>query len=252
MQILIIEDEKPASRRLERMIKSHRPNWKVLDVLDTVEDSVNWFRNMSLPDLVFMDIQLADGISFNIFEQVSMTCPVIFTTAYDHYAIQAFKVNSIDYLLKPIDEAELQQAITKFEQRSQGDSMKQMDWMKLVQQSIKENPYKERFLVRLGDQLKYIPVDQIALFYSEQSTPYLVDFDGRKSLIDYPLDQLTEMLDPKEYFRVSRKLIVHHRSISKIHTWFNGRLKLSLKPAAPFETLVSRDRVNAFKAWLDQ
>ena len=234
------------------MIKSHRPKWQVLDVLDTVEDSVNWFRNMSLPNLVFMDIQLADGISFEIFDQVSLTCPVIFTTAYDHYAIQAFKVNSVDYLLKPLDESELQQAIQKFEQRGGEGAIDQLEWMKLFQQSIKQNPYKERFLVRLGDQLKYIPVNQIALFYSEQSTPYLVDFDGRKSLIDYPLDQLTEMLDPKEFFRVSRKLIVHHRSIEKINTWFNGRLKLSLQPPPPFEALVSRDRVNHFKAWLDQ
>lgn len=253
MKLLIIEDEQPAARRLTRLIADAQPTWQVLDVIDSVEDAVSWFRNMDAPDLVFMDIELADGQSFVIFEQVEVSAPVIFTTAYDQYAVKAFRVNGIDYLLKPIDKGDLGQAIDRFlNTRQSADQQQYQQLLALLQQGGGGTAYKERFMVKVGDQLKYVPVADIAYFYSDAGTTSLVTADSREFVVDYTLDQLKEFLDPAQWYRINRKLVVSLKSIERIYSWFNSRLKLDLQPRASFDVVVARERVNDFKAWLDR
>lgn len=252
MKALIIEDELPAARRLKKLLEEVSPETEVLDVIDSVEDAVAWLKNMASPDLIFMDIELADGRSFEIFDQVSVNCPVIFATAYDQFAINAFKVNGFDYLLKPLEKTELADTMDRL--KRQGDrrtTVSYQDLSKLLEGNSNSTQYKERFLIKVGEHLKYVPVEQVAYFYSENSAPYLCTKEGRNYIVDYSLDQLKELLDPNEFFRVSRKVIVHHSAIAEITTWFNGRLKLKLRPETQLETLVSRDRVSEFKIWLD-
>lgn len=252
MKVLIIEDEQPAAKRLRKLIQEFRPSADILDVIDSVETAVDWFSTFPAPDLVFMDIQLADGISFNIFQKTDVVAPVIFTTAYDQYTLKAFKVNSIDYLLKPIDPAELEQALNKFDRynRNGGDHDRQL-LNQLVRQFSK-NEYKERFLVKVGTQLVYIPVKEIAWCFSEDRSVFIITHTGKRYLLDFTLDQLTDKLNPAEFFRVNRKFIIRLSAIQKIHTWFNSRLKLELKPVSELEIIVSRDRVPEFKSWLDK
>ncbi|MDE0771290.1 MAG: LytTR family DNA-binding domain-containing protein [Salibacteraceae bacterium] len=252
MRILIIEDEQPAARRLIKLLLEIDHSNEILEVLDSIEDAVAWLKIMPAPDLIFLDIELADGKSFEIFKQIEIQSPVVFATAYDQYAIDAFKVNGFDYLLKPIDPKLLSETIDRLilskNQESRLDFSNLED---LIKVSKAKKEYKERFLIKVGEQLKYVPIDRIAYFYSDSSTPYLQTREGRSYIVDFSLDELNSMLNPKDFFRISRKFIVHHSSISEISTWFNGRLKLSLNPTTKLETLVSRERVKEFKAWLD-
>jgi DNA-binding LytR/AlgR family response regulator len=249
MRVLIIEDEKPAARNLSRHLLDLRPGFEVLDVLDSVSTAVAWFEQQPEPDLVFMDIQLADGLSFDIFTQVELKVPVIFTTAFDQYTLKAFKVNSIDYLLKPIDPEELDQAIRKFEKLRQPPSAQTLQ--QLIQ-AIQKPDYKERFLVKSGQQLIYLPVQSIAYFFSEDGLVFAQQESGKKYVLDFTLDQLEKLLDPEHYFRINRKFILKLSAIQKIHTYFNNRLKLEIHPdTGEVEVIVSRDRVNDFKQWLD-
>lgn len=252
MKALIIEDEHRAAARLKRLISNLDTTIEVVDIIDSVEDAVNWFKLNSQPNLLFLDIHLADGLSFNIFEKVKIDCPIIFTTAYDDYALIAFKLNSIDYLLKPIDEEELKNAIEKFRNLSSNSTLDINSVILALQKERGENQYKQRFLVKLGEQLKHVPVEKVAYFYFDEGYTYLATIDGKKLVVDYSLDQVSGLLNPKSFFRISRKVILHHQSISQIHTWFNSRLKLELTPNSKFEVLVSRDRVSEFKSWLDQ
>lgn len=249
MQVLIIEDEKPAARHLSSLLRQLRPQIAVLDVLDSVKGAVGWLQTFPQPELLFVDIQLADGLSFDIFSKLKQSPPVIFTTAYDHYALQAFKLNSVDYLLKPIDRTELQQALSKFEQSR---SPFNMELLEQLRQSIHQPKFKERFLIKLGQQLHYLPVTEIRYFYSEDGLVRLVQQDGKKHQVDYTLDQLENLLSPDYFYRINRKFIIHLEAIHKIHLYFNSRLKLELHPSSEDEVIVSRDRVTNFKNWLDR
>lgn len=254
MTILIIEDEEPAARRLQQMILRLSPESKVLDVLNSVEASVHWFKKKSKPDIVFMDIHLSDGLSFDILEQVEISSPVIFTTAYDEYAIQAFTLNSIDYLLKPIEESALSRSILKYQNwsaRSAGIGS-QPEFRELIQTlQLREKTYKNRFLVSAADRLLTIPVDDIAYFTAEDKAVLLVIHDGSRFIIEFSLDRLEGLLNPGRFFRLNRQFLAAIPAISKIHQHFNGKLKIDLKPADTKEILVSREKVNQFKQWLD-
>ena len=253
MKILLIEDEVPAALRLQKLVKECAPQATILEVIDSVETAVQWFRHEEVPELTFMDIQLADGLSFDIFNQVEIHSPVIFTTAFDQYALKAFKVNSIDYLLKPIDPAELQLSIDKFQRHFQKNPpiYDHQTISRLMEQIVQRN-YKERFLVKMGQQLSYLPVGDIAYFYSEDGLVQALDQRGKRHIIDFTLDQLEEVLRPDNFFRINRKVITSLPAIQKIHTYFNSRLKLELQPSVLTEVIVSRDRVNGFKQWLDK
>ena len=251
MKFLIVEDENPAALRLSKLISNFRPNWKMLEVTDSIQSSTKWLKNNEQPDLIFMDIQLADGLSFEIFNQVKIVSPVIFTTAFDQYTLRAFKVNSIDYLLKPIDNDELEAAIRQFEGIHGDRQAVSQDSIQSILQSFKAQTYKERFLVKSGDQFSYVNINESAYFYSEDGVLFLCTSKCKRFIIDYTVDKLIDLLDPKEFYRINRKVIVKHNAIEKINIYFNSRLKLELKPQSQFDVVVARERVKGFKEWLD-
>ncbi len=250
MNVLIIEDEYHAAIRLVGLVEELRPKANVLQTLDSVEDSVEWLRNHRMPDLIFMDIQLADGLSFDIFTKVSITAPVIFTTAFDDYAIRAFKVNSVDYLLKPIDEDELEDALQKYESLFEQPQAYDTQNIESLLQSLTQRDYAERFLVKVGQQIMYVKADEIAYFFSDSSLTFFRTYKKQKHLVDYTLDQLDNILHPKHFFRINRKMIVRIESIRKVESYFNSRLILDVNPKIDFDAIVSRDRVKDFKTWL--
>ncbi|HMN88554.1 MAG TPA: LytTR family DNA-binding domain-containing protein [Saprospiraceae bacterium] len=252
MQILIIEDEQPAALRLSKLVRTCQPKASILAMLDSVERAVQWLSNQAVPDLIFMDIQLADGLSFDIFQQVQVQSPVIFTTAYDQYTLRAFKVNSVDYLLKPIDPEELDQAFRKFDAIFGKPISYDLTQIQQLIQTMTQPQYKERFLVRLGQQMIHIAAADIHYFYAEEGLAFAKMSDGKRYQVDYALEQLEATLDPRQFFRISRKVITNLRAIHKISPYFNGRLKLELSPRADFEVMVSRERVQDFKNWLDR
>ena len=247
MQTLLIEDEIPAARRLGKMLTTARPAAKILDTLDSVESAVQWLRTFPTPDLIFMDIQIADGLSFDIFTQVEITAPVVFTTAFDQYAIKAFKVNAIDYLLKPIDPKDLETSLQKFENQRFKQSPLNID---LLSKLLKKESYKDRFLVKIGQQLSFLPTPEIAYFKSSDGLTQAYTLAGKKCFIEHTLEELEGLLDPRDFFRVSRGLTVRLTAIQKIHPHLNGRLKLELNPAISEDVFVSRERANEFKVWL--
>lgn len=251
MKILIIEDEKPAARQLRKLIMACAPAAQILAVLDSVEDSTEWLKNFPPPDLIFLDIQLADGLSFEIFQKVNVQSPIIFTTAYDQYTLKAFKVNSVDYLLKPIEKEELAKAIEKYKKVFQKNEAFDQQLIQQLTSALQRPNYKERFLIKTGKQLAYVETADIAYFYSKDSIVYLQKADKKYHLLDYTLDQLEEVLSSKSFFRINRQFIIHSKAIAKIQTWFNSRLLLELNPIYNGEkVIVSRDRVKAFKQWL--
>lgn len=252
MKVLIIEDEQPAAKRLTRLITELRPRTEVLQCIDSIEDAVNYFQHEKNPDLVFMDIQLADGISFDIFSQVKVDAPVIFTTAYDHYALKAFKVNSIDYLLKPIEISELESALVKFESIHRQLNQTPVDlaaMMSLIRSQ--GEPYKKRFLVKTAGRLTFIQVEDIAFLFSEGGNTFIVTTANDRFLIESVLDEMEEQLDPGVFFRINRKMIVSLNSIKRIEPHFNNRFLLNLNPEMEEEVIVSRQRSAEFRKWLD-
>lgn len=246
MNVIIIEDEKPAARLLSR--KLEKLNITVSQMLHSVEESMKWFAENPQPDLIFLDIQLSDGLSFEIFEKFEIKSAVIFTTAYDEYALRAFKLNSVDYLLKPIDQTELEKAVQKYKERTQNKSL-DLNWVKSMLTSATQE-YKERFTVKIGQQIKIVNVSDIECFFSENKGTYLHTFEGRDYLIDSNLEQLESELNPKEFFRVSRKFIVSLKAIKEIQVHSNSRLKLILHSYKADEIIVSRERVSDFKNWI--
>ena len=252
MQVLIIEDETPAANRLARLLQNISEEITVANRLDSVEASVKFLQSAKDIDLIFMDIQLADGLSFDIFQQTTITTPVIFTTAFDQYTLKAFKVNSIDYLLKPIDEKELQQAVEKYRQLyTKKDNNFSEKIIKLVQE-MNVTKYRERLLIKRGQQLSYLKTEALAYSYADGKLCYAVDFTGNKFLLETNLSQLEEQLHPNHFYRINRHLLVNIEAVKKVHTWLGGRLKLEIFPATSAETVVSRERVNGFKEWLGQ
>ncbi|MBC7775080.1 MAG: response regulator transcription factor [Phycisphaerae bacterium] len=247
MQTLVIEDEIPAARRLSKMVVAARPAANILDTLDSVESAVRWLRTFPSPDLIFMDIQIADGLSFDIFKQVEITAPVVFTTAFDQYAVRAFKVSAVDYLLKPIDPKDLESALQKFE--NQRFKQSPLD-IEALSRLIKKESYKDRFLVKSGQQLTFLAASDIAYFRSSDGLTQAHTISGKKYFVENTLEDLEGLLDPREFFRISRGLTVRLSAIQKIHPHLNGRLKLELSPASPEDVFVSRERAGEFKSWL--
>lgn len=253
MKILIIEDEAQAAQRLEKLVTELIPDARILAKIDTVKKAVNWFNSNAAPDLVLMDIQLADDISFSIFELCEVRSPVIFTTAYDEYALQAFKVNSIDYILKPVDRDELNKALRKFYQLT-GNESGTKDMLsnigKAVQMLMKK--YKTRFVIKVGEHLKTVEVGAIRYFYSQEKATFCVTDENRNFILDYTLEQLEEMMDPNQFFRVNRKYLVGSAAIQDIISYTNSRLRLVLKGSQDNDIIVARERVQEFKTWLDR
>lgn len=247
IQSVIIEDEKPAARRLQRMLE--KLDVQVLTVLHTVEDAISWFSTKPAPDLIFLDIQLSDGLSFGIFEAVEVSSPIIFTTAYDEYALQAFKLNSIDYLLKPIDDEELEAAVIKFRSRKTPEpGLPDLHLLKSLLNLPKE--YKKRFTIPVGQHLKLIPVEDVCCFYSENKGTYLYTCEGRNYLLEGSLEKLEPELDPAVFFRVNRKFIIQMKSIRDIVSYSNQRLEIKLNNFQGEQIIVSRERVKDFREWL--
>jgi len=251
MKILIIEDESLASKRLKRLLLEIDSDFNIINSLESVEDSVNFLANNKV-DLIFSDIQLADGLSFEIFEKVNINCPIIFTTAYNQYAINAFNTNGIDYLLKPIEQDRLAQSIEKFNSLNSS-----IDFQSLIQSinKPKEN-YKQRFMIKVGEKLKSIPISEVTTFYSLQKGTYLLTNSGRNYVVDYSLSQVFELLNPELFFKINRKCIVSIGGISEINVHSNSRLKLTIPNLDPLaigfeDIIVAREKVNEFKTWLD-
>jgi DNA-binding LytR/AlgR family response regulator len=252
MKVIIIEDESFAALRLRKMINEYDPEIEVVAELESVAESVAWFRSNKEPDLIFLDIHLEDDLSFAIFEQVQISCPVIFTTAFDEYAIKAFKLKSIDYLLKPIVQEELAAALKKY--REMTSTVKQgSDLESLYQLLVKKEPaYRERFSVSFGAKIKTISIDQIAYFASEEGITFAYLTDKGSYPVDISLDKLMEEVDPGKYFRINRKILLGIIGIADIHVYPKSRLKLDLKPKFHEEVFVSLDKVTSFKKWLDR
>jgi len=250
MRVIIIEDELPAANRLTSLLVKSRIPMDIVAKLDSVESAVNYLKTTAAPDLIFMDIQLADGLCFNIFEEVAITAPVIFTTAFDQYTLKAFKVNSIDYLLKPIDAQELENAIEKYRKIHVSNQRNLSDTIAILMKEIQSARYKERILIKRGQQFSYLKTDNIAFGFADGKLCYAVDFSGNKHLLEINLTQLEEQLNPGQFYRVNRTLLVNINSIQKLHTWLGGRLKLELNVLTQTDTIVSRERVNGLKEWL--
>jgi DNA-binding LytR/AlgR family response regulator len=260
MKIIIIEDEDLAAEGLSISLKKVDKTIEIIAILDSVKTAVDWFQNNPAPDLAFFDIQLADGVSFEIFEKTAVKCPVIFTTAYDEYALRAFKVNSIDYLLKPVSVLDLKSAFEKWQllkgntespppQSFDDSAMRQM--MQMMTQRITTPQYKTRFMVKIGEHLQAFAVEDIEYFYGENKTVWLRHRNGRKYVIDYTLEQLEDMLDPMRYFRINRKYIPSIEAITNVTSYSNSRLKIQLKePPDKEDILISREKVETFKNWL--
>ncbi|MHA4807146.1 LytR/AlgR family response regulator transcription factor [Flavitalea flava] len=255
MRVIIIEDEIPAADRLTTLLNNIniQNDIEIVARLDSIESSVNFLPTASEIDLIFMDIQLADGLSFYIFQKLNLSTPVIFTTAFDQYTLKAFKVNSLDYLLKPIDENELANAVEKYHRwypRTNKGLSEKIE--KLAAEMNTTARYKERILIKRGRQLHYLKTDETAYFFADGKLCYAIDFNGNRFLVEYTLNQLTDCLAPNRFYRISRHLFVNIDSVKKIHPWMGGRLQLELLPPVKADTTVSRERVNGFKDWLGQ
>jgi DNA-binding LytR/AlgR family response regulator len=251
MKVIIIEDEKPSARRLQRMLSKLQIEAETM--LHSVEESIAWFQNNEHPDLIFLDIQLSDGLSFEIFETIDIQSAVIFTTAYDEYALQAFKLNSIDYLLKPIDAVDLEKAVKKYINRipkQQAVTLDFNDIKKLLINPI-DRDYKKRFSVKVGQHLKLINIEDIECFYSENKGTYVFTSEGRNYLLDTTLELLEKELEPQIFFRISRKFFVNINAIKDMVSYTNSRLQIKLNTYKDDEVIVARERVKEFKIWLD-
>lgn len=250
MNCLIVEDEKIAAERLKNLLQKIDHQLNILAVQQSVKNTIKWLNENPSPDLAFFDIQLADGLSFEVFEQVEARFPIVFTTAYDEYALKAFKLNSIDYLLKPIDIDELEQAINKFKSQSKTQPHPQQVFDHILQHITQK--YKEKFVVKVGEHLRIFPTEKIQCFYSADKAIFLQNTDGRDFAVNYSLDQLEELLDPKKFFRISRKHMVAFHAIADIISYSNSRLKIKLHKNTSPDIIVSRERVNDFKQWLEE
>ncbi len=250
INILIIEDEEPAANRLKKMVTDIEPEANVVENIVSVTSAIAWFKNNPAPDLVFSDIQLSDGLSFEIFKNVEVHCPVIFITAYDQYALDAFKVNSIDYLLKPIKKDDLEIALTKFKKLSNKEAAA-IDINKVLEVfNAPKAEYKTRFIVRYGEHIKTIKIEEAAYFYTEDKINFLTTNEGRRYTVDYNLDNLESMLDPKTFFRINRQFIISIHAINEMFTYSKSRVLIKLNPACKHETIVSTERSGDFKLWL--
>lgn len=256
MKVLIIEDENLAAKRICKMVEEHEPGFIIEGITDSIESSVNWLNSHPHPDLILMDIELADGQSFEIFNRVDVKSTIIFTTAYDEFAIRAFKVNSIDYLLKPIDPDELKRSFDKLKVLT-GDKDKGLHRLDVdsIVQALREKKmptFKQRFLVKQGQRLIPVEISEIAFFYTEDKISFIRTFSDQRYIVDHSLDELEDLLNPIDFFRANRQFIVSPRSLEGIHHHFNGKLKINLKPVSSEDVYVSRERASDFKKWLGE
>lgn len=246
MRVWIIEDEAAAARRLEKLITSIEPNMEITRRMDSIIETLTAIQEEPLPDLLFLDIQLADGLSFEIFNHTKIDKPIIFTTAYDQYAIQAFKVNAIDYLLKPIKKVELERSIQKFKDWANTETF---NYSKLADILKKDKP-SQRFLLKVGQRLRLVDTADAAYFFSEDKITFLVDWKGQRFALDQSLEKLEESLDPEQFFRVNRQFIIHLKSIGEMIAYSKSRVKVLLEPCTKPEVVVSTERSPHFKRWL--
>ena len=257
MNVLIIEDEELAVKKLRKTLESVDSSAKVVGITDSIRSSVSWLQANPAPDLILMDIELCDGQSFEIFDKVEVKSTVIFTTSYDEYALKAFKVNSVDYLLKPVQKEDLQAAMNKLKNiqamygnSGSSDPLNVDNLVKELQQKLQPKEFRKRFLVKHAQKLISIEVQDVAYFYSDGRLNFFKTNDNKKYVVDYTMDELEEMLDPDRYFRISRSFYVSIASIDQIHDYFGNRLLLHLKPVVDKESIVSREKVADFKKWM--
>lgn len=248
MKALIIEDESIAAQALESLIKETSPETEIIDVLQTIEESVEWFEENPMPDLVFMDIHLADGSSFAIFEKVEITCPIIFTTAYDEYALKAFEVNSIDYLLKPINKADLERALKKFNNFASTPDKASLEGL-LTQMGSLKKKYKTCFLIPERDKLIPLAVSNIAYVYIDTKAVKAIAMDGHTYYLNQTLDDIMAQLDPEQFFRANRQFIISRNAVKDLSVWFGNKLAINLTVPVPEKIIVSKARVGEFKSW---
>jgi two-component system response regulator LytT len=248
---LIIEDEQPAAIRLEKLLKSLDPEIKVIAVIDTAESAVRWFESHPQPDLIMLDIQLGDGLSFDIFNKIKVESYVIFTTAYDEYAIRAFELNSIDYLLKPVVETRLEQSIAKYKKLSSaGQNINIQKLLETIEN--RNNKYKKRFVVIISGKIRVVETADVAFFYSKEKNTFLCSTDKRHYPIEFSLDQLETILNPELFFRVNRQYIVQYRNIIKIDLLSRSRIRINTEPLSDEEILISTARTSDFRKWLER
>ena len=252
MQILILEDEEQALSRLKKLLQRLYQMHLICGTAASVEETINWFEHNPMPDLIFMDIQLADGNSFQLFNKVKITCPVIFTTAYESYALQAFKVNSVDYLLKPIDETDVKRAIDKLKmlQSSRSFVVDYAEILKTIQPPSKK--YSDRFIIKIGDTIKSLIIADIAYFYTENKSNFVCTNEGKRFPIDFNLDQIEQMLNPKNFFRINRQFIIGHHAIEEMKAHTRSRIIVKLCPPSKLDTVVAIDRAQDFRNWLSE
>lgn len=252
IKVILIEDEKPAADHLLRLLKDNPITIEIITVLSSVEQAVTWFKNNAIPDLAFLDIQLSDGLSFDIFNHLEINCPIIFTTAYEEYALKAFKLNSIDYLLKPINANDLNYALKKYKKLTIKNTIDEHSLKYRIDQVMHmlTRKYKERFVVNAGMHIRSIEVSQINYFYSLNRSTFLYENSGKSYDIDYSLEQLENLLDPKNFYRISRKYIVNINAIKDIISYSSNRLKIKMNFSDNDDIIVSRSRIKAFKQWL--
>ncbi len=248
MKVLIIEDEQATALRLKKLLNEIDPGIEVLEILDSIESCVKWYRNHPLPELVFQDIQLADGSSFEIFSEIEVEVPVIFITAFDQYAIDAFRVNSVDYLLKPVQKDQLAGSIEKFKRYHQ-PAESAVDYNALARM-IRKDDYQKRFVVRYGQKIKSIETTSIAYFFTESGNNFFRTFSNETYPVDFSLDKLETMLDPEKYYRINRQFIIHIKAISEMYSYSKSRVKIELDPPCEIETIASTERSGEFKKWL--
>lgn len=252
MKVIIVEDESMAAKRLTRLLQESNPNIEVLAQLDSIKRAVAWLKENSA-DLLFFDIQLADGLSFEILEQVQVSAPIVFITAFDEYAVQAFKLNSIDYLLKPIDPEELTNALEKYKKLFAKQEPQPMN-LALIEQAMQmmTKKFKERFVVKIGEHIHTIATSETAYFFSQEKATYLQTIEKNRFIIDYTLEQVEQLINPEQFFRINRKYLVSLEAVKDIVTYSNSRLRLILHHSDEMDAIVSRDKVQEFKKWLDR
>lgn len=250
MKVLIIEDEQLAAERLQILLKAYDPDIEVISILESVAESIAWLQKNPVPDVILLDIQLGDGLSFTIFNRLPLKCPVIFTTAFDNYAIEAFQLNSIDYLLKPVTQRDLTRAFNKY--KDLNNPLPDTAFFKQLMQTwnAAEKVYKNRFLVKLGNRMFFIEAQEIAYLYAEDKTVFLVNKEGSKFALDFTLEKLEQIIDPFLFFRLNRKIICSSSAIKEIKTYLNSRLKVTLQAGKQQEeAIISREKVQEFKQW---
>jgi DNA-binding LytR/AlgR family response regulator len=256
MNVLIIEDESATARRLQKLLSEIDPGIKVLAIHESISQTVKWLEANGEPDLMFMDVNLSDGLSFGVFEETEVNCPVIFTTAYDQYAIQAFKVNSIDYLLKPVNKDDLAESLRKYHKLQRPGSEDKIDIAKLdiaklaLALGIQKPDHIKRLVVRYGEVIKAIEVKDVAYFYSEDKIVFMTLKDGKTYPVDFTLDHLEARLDPELFFRINRKFVISYHAIEKMISYSKSRINITLNPPCSLESISSTERSGEFKEWL--